>query len=227
MLHASTWKKSFFLFLFFSVLFFSLSIGKNTSKAAVNPAGRQSDLIWFGDSRTVRFGKAVYGYKSKGYPETILKKHVVARAASTLSWARGKGYRKLVKRLKKRPNAIVIFNFGVNDIGRRQNHKKGYLKLIRKIHRRFPKASLYFMSVNPVASSSRNPYAKSRSGARTVNRKIASFNFYIRNHLPKGCTYINTNQHVKFSYLDGLHYTRASYRRISYYVTGKRKLNKK
>ena len=227
MLHTSTLKKNIFLCLLISIMFFTLYIGKDTSKAAVIPASRQSDLIWFGDSRTVRLGKAVYGYKAKGHPQPILKKHIVARASSTLSWAGGTGYRQLAKRLKKRPDSIVIFNFGVNDIGRRQDHKSGYLRLIRKIHRRFPRVTLCFMSVNPVTAASRNPYAKSRSRALSVNRRIASFNSYMRKRLPRACVYINTNQNVKFSYLDGLHYTKATYRRISYYVTGKKKLNKK
>ncbi len=226
MLKAQRLKKIFLFFLFSAVLFSTLLMAKKKTFAAVIPQDRQSSLIWFGDSRTVRFGKAVYGYKSKGYPPTIIKKHIIAKASTTLSWARGTGYRKLSKRLKKRPDSTVIFNFGVNDIGRGQNHRTGYLSLIKKIHSRFPLARLCFMSVNPVRASSRNPYAKSGSRAAGVNRRIASFNSYISNHLPKGCIYINTNRHVHFSYLDGLHYTKATYRRISFYVTGRKKLKK-
>ena len=194
--------------------------------AAVIPKEQESKLIWFGDSRTVFLGETVYGYKTKKgvYPGTILRRHVVARRTSMHGWANGTGYKELSKRLKKHPDAVVIFNFGVNDIGRGHDHRDSYRKLIQKIHKKFPKVQLYFMSVNPVSASSRNPYARNSRKAREMNQKIASFNAYIKKHLPRRCRYIDTNRKVKFHYKDGLHYTGQTYKNIARYVIGKRKL---
>ena len=215
-------------FLALALLLSGFLLFKTPARAAVISQNQRSSLIWFGDSRTVYFASAVYGYKPKRHtrPLTVYKKHVVAKSATTLGWARGTGYRKLCKRLKKRPTATVIMNFGVNDIGRGYDHKAGYLSLIRKIHKKYPRATLCFMSVNPVKASSRNPYARTGAKAARVNQRIASFNSYIHRNLPKGCIYINSSRNVSFSYKDGLHYTKAAYRRISKYVTGKRKLSK-
>ena len=197
-------------------------------QAAVVQEDQVNKLIWFGDSRTVFFGETVYGYKPKKgvYPATILRRHVVARRTSMCGWANGTGYKELSKRLKKHPDAIVIFNFGVNDIGRGYDHRGSYRKLINKIHRKFPQVQLYFMSVNPVRASSGNPYAKNSYKARQVNQRIAAFNSYIKKHLPKGYGYINTYKKVKFRYKDGLHYTNRTYKDIAYYVTGRKKLGK-
>ncbi len=215
-------------FMTLALLLSGFLLFKAPARAAVIKPGQESSLIWFGDSRTVYFASAVYGYKPKKHtrPLTVYKKHVVAKSGTTLGWARGTGYRKLCKRLKKNPAATVIMNFGVNDIGRGYDHKGGYLSLIRKIHKKYPRATLCFMSVNPVKASSRNPYARTRAKAKRVNQRIASFNSYIHNKLPKGCVYINSNRNVSFSYKDGLHYTKAAYRRICRYVTGKKRLSK-
>lgn len=197
-------------------------------QAAVIPKDQVSKLIWFGDSRTVFLGETVYGYKAKKgvCPATILARHVVARRTSMSGWANGTGYKQLSKRLKKHPDAVVIFNFGVNDIGRGSDHRDSYRRLLQKIHKKFPQVQLYFMSVNPVSASSQNPYAKNSWKARQVNQKIASFNSYMKKHLPKEYGYINTNRKVKFRYRDGLHYTGQTYKEIARYVTGKKKLKK-
>ena len=216
--------------LFFTLITLMLLFGSDyalqETQAAVIQKDQVSKLIWFGDSRTVFFGETVYGYKPrKGvYPQTILRRHVVARRTSMHGWANGTGYKELAKRLKKHPDAVVIFNFGVNDIGRGYDHKNSYRRLLHRIHKKFPQVQLYFMSVNPVSASSRNPYAKTSWKARQVNQKIAAFNSYMKKHLPRGYGYINTYKKVKFRYKDGLHYTGQTYRNIACYVTGKKKL---
>ena len=195
---------------------------REKASAAVLDQSQIGKVIWFGDSRTVFFAKAVYGSKAKKgvWPTTILNSHVVARRSAAFSWANGGGYRALAKRLKARPDSVVIFNFGVNDLGRGYNRKGSYVKLVKKICRKFPKATVCIMSVNPVKASSRNPYAKTKSRAAGLNRKINAFNRYMYRHLYQSCPYINTNKDVKFSYKDGLHYTYRTYRNIAYYVFG-------
>ena len=194
--------------------------------AAVLDRSQIAKVIWFGDSRTVFFAKAVYGSKPKKgvRPTTILNSHVVARRSATYSWANGGGYRALARRLKARPDSVVIFNFGVNDLGRGYNRKGSYVKLVKKICRKFSKATICIMSVNPVKASSRNPYARTSARAERLNRKINAFNRYMYRHLYQSCPYINTNKAVKFSYKDGLHYTNRTYRNIAYYIFGYAKL---
>lgn len=209
-----------------NILFLSQGAGVH---AAVLSRDQESGLIWFGDSRTVFFAETVYGYKpEKGVrPQRIINKHIVARRSSMYQWANGRGYKELSKRLQKKPDSIIIFNFGVNDIGRGYNHRKQYRNLIRKIHNRYPGAVLCFMSVNPVKGSRRNPYARTGVKARQVNQKINSFNAYMQKNLPSGCLYIDTNNNIPFTFIDGLHYKKDTYRRIAYYITGKKRLSQK
>ena len=214
-------KKNLFVVLFLLITFAGVCMPRD-AHAAVLDSSQIAKVIWFGDSRTVFFAKAVYGSKAKKgiRPATILNKHVVAQRSATYKWAKKGGYRQLAKRLKARPDSVVIFNFGVNDLGRGYNRKKSYVKLVKKICRRFPKATVCIMSVNPVKASSRNPYARTFARAKRLNRKIDSFNRYMYKHLYRFCPYINTNKAVKFYYKDGLHYTYRTYRNIAYYVFG-------
>lgn len=216
-----------YLILFVNVFLYGVNVYGIQGEAKVLEEKQQKSLIWFGDSRTVYFAKAVYGYKAqKGVrPLTILKKHVVARRSATYDWAQGQGYKELIKRLKKRPDSTVIFNFGVNDIGKGYRHNSKYLNLIRKIHKKYSKTQIYFMSINPVKANSKNPYAKTVKKARSMNQKIMRFNHYIHKNLPKSCKYINTNQKIKFRYIDGLHYKNQTYRDIAYYITGERRID--
>lgn len=177
----------------------------------------RKNVIWFGDSRTVYLGKAVYGYKISDNKK-IYNNRIVARRSTQYSWANGSGYKLLKKRLDKHPGKTVIFNFGINDIGHGHDHKKSYIKLIQRIHKKYPKVRLCIMSVNPVKASRKNPYAKTKNAADRMNQKIIRFNSYIRRNMPKGCIYIDTNKNIIFSYIDGLHYTKATYRRIEKYV---------
>ena len=220
-------KSAVYLILFFGIFVYGINGSIINVQAQVLEEEQENRLIWFGDSRTVYFAKAVYGYKPQKRisPATVLKKHVVARRGATYAWANGYGYSELSERLKKKSNSTVIFNFGVNDIGRGYKHDVKYLNLIKKIHKKYPKAHIYFMSINPVKASAKNPYAKTKRQAELLNGKIRVYNYYICRHLPKGCKYINVNEKVKFQYIDGLHYKAKTYRDIAYYVTGERRLD--
>jgi len=115
---------------------------------------------------------------------------------------------------------------GINDIIKGNHHADDYLKLIRKIHKKFPKASIYFMSVNPIMNIPGRRYGFVGMRAHEINKKSKAFNSYIKRHLPKKCGYINTWSKVRFTYKDCLHYNKYTYRRICKYVTGKRTLKK-
>ena len=140
-------KSTVYLILFFCIFVVGINMEIINVQAQVIKEEQEERLIWFGDSRTVYFAKAVYGYNPKKgvSPATVLKKHVVARRGATYTWANENGYKELTERLKKRPNSTVIFNFGVNDIGRGYKHNLKYLNLIKKIHKKYPKAHIYLM----------------------------------------------------------------------------------
>ena len=215
-------KRIVFVVVFLLLVLAGAGLHREEASAAVLDQSQIAKVIWFGDSRTVFFAKAVYGSKAKKgvRPTTILNSHVVAQRSATYSWANGGGYRALAKRLKARPDSVVIFNFGVNDLGRGYNRRSSYVNLVKKICRKFPNATVCIMSVNPVKASSRNPYTRTSARARSLNRKIDAFNRYMYRHLYQSCPYINTNKAVKFSYKDGLHYTYRTYRNIAYYIFG-------
>ncbi len=222
-------KKRYLIWILLCILLVTGALGRGTeARAAVFPEEAEKELLWFGDSRTILMARTVYRYSPKKgvRPTTILKEHVVARKGATYGWANGGGYKELAKRLKSNPRRIVIFKFGVNDIGRGKDRRKSYLNLLKKIHRNYPEAGLYFMTVNPVRAGSRNPYAKTKERAAYINRKIRKFNTYIRENLPRECGYIDTFSKLKFRYTDGLHYANRTYRDIVFHVIGKKKLAK-
>lgn len=191
--------------------------GQDKKEKTVDIETIRKKMIWFGDSRTVYLGRDVYGYTiSKN--RYIYNQRIVARRSTQYNWANGVGYKLLKKYIDKYPEKMIIMNFGVNDIGHGNDHRKSYVNLIKRIHKNYPKAQLCVMSVNPVKASWKNPYAKSKKTANEMNEKIKRFNTYVKNNLPKGCLYIDTNCNVSFNYIDGLHYTKATYRRIEKYV---------
>ena len=184
------------------------------------------NLIWFGDSRTVGLGIAVYSYVPTGMPYAIIQKHIVAKSGADYNWAKKEGYKELKKRLKKHPRSNVIINFGINDLRIGKDRSSGYIKLIKKIKKRFPKTKIYYMSINPVACNPNYFYIPTQKRANTLNHQIQLYNKKMKKKLPKYCKYINTNQKLHFSYDDGLHYTHNTYLKISKYITGKKKLKK-
>lgn len=151
---------------------------------------------WVGDSRTVGLGIAV-GISSK----------CIAKVGEGHNWYITTAEKKLKKALKKKPTATVVLNFGVNDHVNITKYINSYRKLIKE----YPKAKIYFMSVNPITSKYTAGYIS--------NAKINSFNKKLKAAFPD--RYLDVNSYLKksgFKTVDGLHYTTATYKKIYNYV---------
>ena len=168
--------------------------------------------IWFGDSHTVGLATANH----------IPSKKTAAKVGAGYQWASTSGYSRIAGLLKKKKAAVIVCGFGVNDIADKNVSAKAaakkYVHLYKKIHRRFPKTELYFLSINPVTDKYKSPYISSTQ----LNKKIKQFNAYMKKNVHKfDGKYINARAHIKYgSSADGLHYDTATYTRIYQYVTG-------
>lgn len=161
--------------------------------------------VWVGDSRIVGFGQAIYGSNDK----------TVAKIAANYSWYSTTGYSLLAQKLSAKPNAVVVFNCGLNDM----QHYEEYLNLYKRIHSAFPNATLCFMSIGPVSTSFRgasaSEYAKYMSAIKFFNQYMSD------NAWQYGGYYIDTYNNVNMPTIsDGYHYSSSTYWAIYHYVTG-------
>ena len=176
-------------------------VDKNGRRVTTSFSDTQSskEIYWVGDSRTVGLGSA-NGISSK----------CIAKVGEGHDWYITTAEKKLKNVLKKNPTATVVLNFGVND---HVNITK-YINSYRKLIKQYPKAKIYFMSVNPIDSKYTAGY--------TSNTRINNFNKKLKAAFPD--RYLDVNSYLKktgFKTVDGLHYTAATYKKIYSYVLSK------
>ncbi len=168
--------------------------------------------LWLGDSRMVGFGGAIYGYAVRN---ESLYPNLIAKVSAGYVWLNQTGYGKIKEILDKKPNAVIVSNFGINDI----NNYENYLAFYKKLHATYPRATICVMSVNPVGPNFRysNNY-----GAAGFNGNICTFNNYMKAHVADfDGYYIDTYYGVNPATVsDGVHYTYDTCHEIYRYVTG-------
>lgn len=156
--------------------------------------------IFVGDSRTVGMGNAI-GKSSK----------CIAKIGQGYDWYISTAEPQLKKKLKKDPTATVVINLGVNDV---DNYNK-YISRYKKLVTSFPKAKIYFMSINPVDSK----YDWGGLSCSKMKSCIKKFNAALEKAFPTryiDChTYLTKNG---FSTKDGIHYTNTTYKKIYNYI---------
>lgn len=169
--------------------------------------------LWIGDSRFVGLGGVIYGY-----PMTTESYHsnVVARVSANYAWLNSTGYSLIAARLRANPNAVVVANFGLNDISNQAN----YLNVYKRLHADFPNAKLCIMSVNPVGTNFR--YSNNYGYYQTFTQNIKAFNAYMLEHVADfDGYYIDTFNNCDLpTGSDGIHYANSVYWTIYHYVTG-------
>lgn len=149
-------------------------------------------IIYFGDSRVVGMSEAgggqIYvGKKSMGY-----------------YWMRGEGLKLLLKKMRKYPDAHVVFCFGINDMV----NVSLYISFFQSFVKQYPYRKIWFASVGPVNDS------KLRARGKPLrNSQVQAFNKRLKEALP--AYYLDT-----YSYLmkegfktkpDGIHYRPKTY----------------
>lgn len=165
-------------------------------------------IIFVGDSRTV-------GMKSATGSDDVY----IAKVGEGYSWLRNTAEAALKNQLTMYPDARVVINLGVNDLGNVDNYITRYKTLITS----YPQATFYFLSVNPVEKKLAS--SKGYNVTYVNNTKIQEFNKKIKSAF--GATYIDSYSHlVDNGYIvsqgkataDGIHYTTTVSKVIYNYV---------
>lgn len=149
-----------------------------------------------GDSRTVGMGNVMK-----------ISSKCIASVGQGYSWYVSTAEPRLKSKLKKNPTATVVINLGVNDYS---GNTSKYVNRYKKLLKAYPKARIFFMSVNPIDS---------KYSGWCTNAGIQKFNAAIKKAFPD--RYIDCYTYLKkkgFSTVDGLHYTTATYKKIYKYI---------
>ena len=158
--------------------------------------GVSDKVLFAGDSRTVGMSISVSNANTS----------FIGKVSQGYAWLAAEADGKGRQYLKQNPQANVIFCFGVNDLG----YVNQYIAYYKDIMKDYPRASFWFMSVNPISRS---------STAWLSNSLIESFNKALKKAFGK--RYIDTYSYLKkngFSSFDGVHYTVDTYQRIYSYT---------
>ena len=152
------------------------------------------EFLFVGDSRTVGMGMSIADNKSS----------YIGQVSMGLPWLVSTAGPQAKKILSSKPDINVVFCFGVND----PDNISGYISWYNSLLKAYPKANIYFMSVNPCGS-----------GRADLNNAIAAFNKRLKKAFKDRYidtwTYLNKNG---FSAWDGVHYTAVTYAAIYQYT---------
>ncbi len=205
------WKKIGNYYYYFKKSNGSMAVSQKVGKYTVDSKGRRvtgttetektgTVNYFIGDSRTIGMGEAT-GTSSK----------CIAAVSMGYSWYVSTAEAKLKTKLKKHPTATVVLNLGVNDLG----NCSSYITKYKALMKAYPKAKIYIMSVNPVDSK----FTWGYYSYSTMVSKIKSFNKQMKaafsNNYIDCYTYLTKN---KFTTVDGLHYDKATYKKIYNYI---------
>lgn len=169
------------------------TISKLRSKLKAISAKANEPVLYVGDSRTEGMKIAV------GESENI---KFIAKVGAGLSWLKSSAASSAEGIIKSKPETIIIFNFGVNDLG---NIDK-YLTFYRTFGQK--SSNIWYMSVNPVVDGK----------SSVTNAQIEEFNSKLK--AQAGSRYIDTYSYLKtdgFNSPDGLHYDNDTYKKIHEY----------
>ena len=178
-------------------------VDKHGRRTTTNPNANGKVDIFVGDSRTVGMYMSVSELSSS---------KCIAKENMGYDWFVNEAIPKLKEKLKKKPSATVVVNMGINDIDNCDRYLTQYSKLVKK----YPKATFYFMSVNPVDSK----YTWGSISYKKMKSKIQTFNKKLKNKFPDhyiDC-YTYLTKEKKFKTSDGVHYTSGTYNDIYKYI---------
>lgn len=165
-------------------------------------AGAIGTIIYAGGSRTVGMKNAV------GASTTI---RFYAKENAGINWlseSNGAGDQ-VIKALGSASNAVVVFNFGIDDL----NNIDKYIEYYTSFLSNTSSKNIWFMSVNPV---------NERMRVYPLNRDVEEFNAKLKSFA--GDRYIDTYTYltgIGFNTSDGLLYDNDTYVKIHEYVVSK------
>ncbi len=160
------------------------------AQEALTEAKEDRNYIMVGDSRTVGMQDLL--------PEEI---QVIAEVGRGYNWLSNTVDQDLKSEITD--NTTVLFNLGVNDLG---NINK-YMEYLDDLKSEFPETEIVCMTVGPVGKTT------------VTNDQILSYNQVIRQSDYEILDVNDALNEAGFGTVDGLHYNRETYQKISDLVT--------
>lgn len=168
-----------------------------------------SKYIFIGDSRTVgmymaKSGKGGGNY-SNGGARTVGDDVYIAQGSKGLDWMNSTGKSALDGVISK--GSAIIILMGINDM----RNVDGYITSINAMSKEYKDSKVYFVSVNPCTSQSKN----------CNNNYIKSFNKTIKSNIIPEVTFLDTNSFLTsdgFNTTDGIHYDKKTYLKLYDYI---------
>ena len=154
--------------------------------------------IFVGDSRTVGMSMSV----------STSDAMFIGKISTGLTWLEASAASQVRSMLDTYGPLKVVFGFGINDLSNIDHYISYYRQLIDD----YPDSDFYFMSVNPVQTSS----------GYMNDSNIRSFNSKLKEAFGK--RYVDTYTYLVkngFSTFDGIHYMPETYQNIYSYVVEK------
>ncbi len=158
------------------------------------------DCLIVGDSRVVGMESAVPVSRTK----------FIGKVSMGYSWLISNAGPKVRQYLAGNQKLKVVFAFGINDLANSSLYISYYQKLVKD----FPKAKLFFLSVNPV-----DERKEAAHGYKVKNREIETFNTAVAKAFP--AKFLDCYAYLTkkgFSTADGVHYTADTYRDIYSFI---------
>lgn len=162
---------------------------------------------WVGDSRTVYLGEnlGIY-YRCYGM------------SGAKYDWYSGVADAWIRMMLDNKPDATIVLNFGVNDVEDTENASDQYIEKYKQLIKDYPKAKIWFMSVNP--TDDKYTWAEIWGiTAQDMKDHVIRFNEKLQKEFPD--QYIDTYSYLTqtgFETMDGLHYTVETEEKIYWYA---------
>lgn len=189
--------------------FHNLALTNNAVMASSSAGSRNCSaeeigkkIIYVGDSRTVMLKDAL--------KDIDTTKEFIGQVSAGYSWLSTSAISDLETKIRDNNSALVVFNFGVNDLYNVDN----YINFYKNLFEKYPDTKFYIMSVNPVDEAK-----TSQNGYTVTNQQIEEFNKKISDAFPS--QYINSYNNIKsnFETSDGLHYNDETSKKIHEYVS--------
>lgn len=159
--------------------------------------------FWVGDSRTVAlfchlFPTYISHVQGRDYPQTLIYKKCIAKDGEGYKWLSETAYKTICQKLNRKNNATIVFNMGINDCI--DVPANTYINFYKKLKNKYPKATFYCMSINPMKTNAKD--------YKRLTVKIDRMNLQFRKFF--GNKYINTSGYLKIrgfqTVKDGVHF---------------------
>lgn len=198
--------------LIFVSILFSIFAGKDNANLLITNASELTDVMKRGSRKCTESGvssKLMYvgdsrieNMKNAVQDDSIT---YITNGGGNYEWFSNEGITNVDSQIVEKPNQIIVFNLGINDLDNVDNYINKYNELITK----YPDTKFFILSVNPVDESDTN--------ISVTNDDISLFNSKMYKAFPN--YYIDSSKNLNnFTYVDGVNFTDETYVNINNYA---------